>query len=112
VELCQSELPQDAHGVLFNSRVGRKNRHPLYDGLRNQHPIKLPWNHQFAPVSADQWFTNRLLANRSEFGYRLIAFAKQQHLAGHQSGQITRQIGFGIVDVDSIHSYTVNQEVN
>src|SRR6266568_5065072 len=27
-----SASPQDAHGILFNVRVGRKNRHPMHDG--------------------------------------------------------------------------------
>jgi hypothetical protein len=39
---CPTTLgsPQDAHGVLFNFWIRCKNRHPMYDGLRHQHPIE------------------------------------------------------------------------
>ena len=38
--------------------------------------------------------------------------ADAQRLARRQFRQITRQVGFGIVDIDSLHNYIVNYEVN
>ncbi len=64
-------------------------------------------NHEFPLGCADPRLTD-LLAEGSDFRHWLIAIAKHQRLAGPQFGQIARQIGLGIVDIDSFQDYIMN----
>jgi hypothetical protein len=69
-------------------------------------------NCEFAFCDADPGLPDVLLAKGPDFRYRLIAVAQHQRLIRSEFGQIARQIGFGVVNIDSLHDYILNQKVN
>ena len=73
---------------------------------------EFPWDGESALGKSDGSFLGTTRLQRTNFGDRLVAFAKQDCLSVNDHGEVTGQMGLGLMNVKSNHVYNLNQIVN
>jgi hypothetical protein len=67
---------------------------------------------ELALSKSDRAFLATTRLQRTNLGDRLIALAEDDGLSFPDHGEVTGQMGLGLMNVNSNHGYSINQVVN